>query len=242
MARDPTIHILETWGDFACFSRPEMKVERWSYPCPTPSAARGVFDAIYFKPQFHWQVKKIELLTIPSYIALRRNEVGAKAPADRTIESWANGGQVTALFADAPEHRQQRQTMALRDPHFRLHARIVPRPDFESQQTAFNEQFVRRASQGKCVWQPCLGCREFVAFFKLVEDLAAEDRDRPAVRYDQDIGMMLYDVFDLSQPQDCRAGPFITLFDAKIRGGVLDVPPFESDEVLKPARVERRAV
>ena len=239
MPRDPTTHVLETWGDFACFSRPEMKVERWSYPCPTPSAARGIFDAIYFKPQFYWQVTKIELLTTPAYIALRRNEVGAKAPADRTITSWAGGTEPTAIFADAPEHRQQRQTMALRKPRFRLHAYIVPRPGFESQQTAFEEQFIRRASQGKCAIQPCLGCREFVAFFKLIEDVTAES---PPVAYDQDIGLMLYDVFDLSQPQDCHARPFITVFDAKIRGGILDVPPFDSDKVLKPAKAERRAV
>lgn len=229
-------HVLEVRGDFACFSRPEMKVERWSYPCPTPSAARGIFDSIYFKPEFRWHVTKIELLGVPSYIALRRNEVDAKAPADRTIASWAGGTEPSALFADAPEHRQQRQTMALRNPRFRLHARIIPRPGQEARQAAFDEQFIRRASQGKCAIQPSMGCREFVAFFRLVEDVVVEMRKAPPVAYDQDVGMMLYDVFDANNPGNCWAKPFISMFRARIVVGVLNVPAFDSDEVLKPER------
>jgi len=76
-------------ANFACFSRPELKVERWSYPCPTPSAARGVFEAVYFKPEFDWQVERVELFSPPAYIALRRNEVGQTGPRDRTANSWA---------------------------------------------------------------------------------------------------------------------------------------------------------
>jgi len=237
MPRAPT-HVLEVHGDFACFSRPELKVERWSYPCATPSGARGIFDAIYFKPQFYWQVERVELLKRPSYIALRRNEVGATAPSDRTISSWIKGTrQVEPLQADSPERREQRQTMALRGPRLRLHAHIVPQPSFGDQQKAYDEQFRRRASAGKCAWQPYLGCREFVAFFRLVEDLAGEP---PPVDFSQDLGWMLYDVFNLSRQNKPGAGePFISVFRAEIRNGVLDVPPYESDLVRKPE--ERRA-
>jgi len=238
MPRDPT-HVLEVKGDFACWTRPELKVERWSYPCPTPSGARGVFDAIYFKPQFYWQVDCIELLAEPSYIALRRNEVGATAPSDRTISSWIRGTRKPeAIIADSPERREQRQTMALRNPCLRLHAHIVPRPGFEDQRKAYDEQFRRRAAAGKCVWQPYLGCREFVAFFRLVEDLAGEPPR--AKNFSQDLGWMLYDVFDLSQANDPGAGqPFISVFRAEITNGVLKIPPYGSDLVRKPD--ERRA-
>ncbi len=241
----PRLQILEVWGDFACFSRPEMKVERYSYPCPTPSAARGALEAIYFKPQFYWQVSRIELLAMPSYIALRRNEVKDKLnPA--AVKKWMSGKAPSQpLWADGDKGllgtdqkgRTQRQTMALRSPRFRITAHIVPRPGHESQQKAFDEQFTRRASRGKCFHQPALGCREFVAFFRYVESL--DDGPDP-VDYSQDLGWMLYDVFDLRQVNDRDALPFVSLFRARIAEGVLEVPPFESDEVRKPQPEERR--
>lgn len=226
------IHIIEVWGDFACFSRPELKVERWSYPCPTPSAARGIFEAIYFKPQFYWQIDRIELLAHPAYIALRRNEVGAVA-SESNIKSWMKApGKTSPLMADDLAVRQQRQTMALREPRFRITAHIVPRPGHEHEQPAFDQQFIRRAEQGKCFQQPYLGCREFVAFYRLIRNMASE----PApVNYTQDLGFMLYDVFDLRQTNNRFAPPWITMFRARIEQGVLAVPPFESDAVLKPA-------
>lgn len=233
-------HILEAWGDFACFTRPEMKVERYSYPCPTPSAARGIFEAIYFKPQFYWQLDRIELLAIPKYIPLRRNEVKDKIPVSAVKKWMAGKEQPRPIYADGDESitgdakkgRTQRQTMALRSPRFRLTAHIVPRPGYESQQTAYDEQFIRRASQGKCFYQPCFGCREFAAFFRYV---SASDESEKPVDYNQDLGWMLYDVFDLRKPNGSDAPPFITLFHAKIDHGVLEVPAFEDDEkVRKP--------
>jgi len=239
-------HVLEVWGDFACFSRPEMKVERHTYPCPTPSAARGVFEAIYFKPQFYWQVRRIEMLSAPSLIALRRNEVKDRLNPT-TVQKWMSGkSEVEPLWADGDAEqlgtdmkgRTQRQTMALRSPRFRLTAAIVPRPGHEPQRRAFDEQFARRAVQGKCFQQPSLGCREFVAFFRYVESLAGEQA--PA-RFTQDLGLMLYDVFDLRRTNDNSASPFVTLFRARVVDGVLDVPPFQSEDVLKPEPQERRA-
>jgi len=232
-------HTLEVWGDLACFTRPEMKVERYSYPCPTPSAARGIFEAIYFKPQFYWQVERIELLSWPSYLALRRNEVKDKVPVP-AVKRWMSGkAEPEPLWADGDKFllgtdqrgRTQRQTMALRKPKFRLTARIVPRPGYESQQKAYDAQFVRRAAQGKCFQQPYLGCREFVAFFRYVEQ---PEQDSKPVDYSQDLGWMLYDVFDLRQTNGSDAKPFITVFQARIEHGVLEVPPFDSPEVRKP--------
>lgn len=237
MTRAPT-HVLEVWGDFACWSRPELSVERFSYPCPTPSGARGIFDAIFFKPGFYWQIDRIELLTEPSFIALRRNEVSATAPSDRTISAWIKGTKdPEPILADSPERRQQRQTMAVRAPRFRVHAYAVPRSGADKAQKAVDEQFLRRARAGKCVWQPYLGCREFVAFYRLVEDVASE---RSPVDFSQDLGWMLYDVFDLSRCNEPGRGEsYISVFPAKIEHGVLDVPPFEDDRVHKPG--ERRA-
>ena len=246
---DSRQHVLHLWGDFACFSRPEMKVERYSYPCPTPSAARGVFEAVYFKPEFFWQVTRIELLSPPSYIALRRNEVKDKI-SDRAVKRWMGGkAPVEPLWADATageKGRTQRQTMALRNPKFRLSAQIVPRPGHDRKQRAFDEQFVRRASRGKCFQQPYLGCREFVAFFRHVASLDAEP---PPVAYNQSLGWMLYGVFDLREDNHVRlhakkAGwktikPAVSVFEAEIKDGVLEVPAFNSDDVRKPESNER---
>jgi len=239
MNHQTSIHTLHLWGDFACFTRPEGgKVERFTYPCPTPSAARGVFDAIYAKPpQFRWQVTCIELLAMPAYIALRRNEVGEVA-STANIGRWMKGAQPTPLLADDERCRQQRQTIAIRNPHYRVHARILPWAGFERQQAAFDEQFRRRASHGKCWMQPALGCREFVAFFRLVDDVEADRRKRPPAPLDQDVGFMVYDVFDLSQPGQSDSRASISVFRSVIRGGVLEIPPYESPDVRKP---ERRA-
>ncbi len=238
-SNDSKTHVIEVKGDFACFSRPELKVERWSYPCPTPSAARGVFDAIYcHPPEFRWQITKIEILKTPTYLALRRNEVSEVA-STRNIKQWMKGTKKPeSLQADANNVRQQRQTMALREVKYRLHAQIIPWAGFEGKQSAFDAQFVRRASRGKCFQQPYLGCREFVAFFRLVENLSMEQKSSPPISLDQDVGFMVYDVFDLATQNSNMAAPSISLFKAIIRRGVLDVPDYASSDVLKP---ERRA-
>jgi len=247
-------HIIEVWGDLACFSRPELKVERWSYPCPTPSAARGIFDAIYCKgwdsktgdSQFYWQVEKIELLREPAYIALRRNEVKDNVNVAAVMKWMTGKAQPHPIWADADRvftgsdtsGRPQRQPMAIRNPHYRLHAHIVPRRGFENQQPAYDQQFIRRAMHGKCFQQPYLGCREFVGFFRYIEYLENEPN---SCNCTQNLGYMVYDVFDLRGITSCHAKPFITLFQAKIENGMLYVPPFESDKVLKPESSGRRA-
>ena len=244
MAND--VHTLEVWGDLACFTRPEMKVERFSYPVITPSAARGIFDAIYWdgrregqeiRPYFHWQLTRIEVLELPRYIALRRNEVKGRVPGATTLNQWMNGtASPEPLWADGGEDttgRTQRQTMALKNVRYRLTARMVPKSGQEWGK--LNACFLRRARAGKCFQQPYFGCREFPAFFEYIEDPVA--RPVAPVTLDQHLGFMLYDVFDLRKDviKDSDK-PFITLFDAHIRGGVLDVPSFEHAAVRKPER------
>lgn len=246
-------HTLEVWGDFACFTRPEMKVERFSYPVITPSAARGIFDSIYWdgkrdgttmRPYFHWQVTRIEVMELPRYIALRRNEVKDRVPADRTIKTWMDGReQPEPIWADGGKDelgtdqkgRTQRQTMALKNVRYRLTAQIIPKPGFAAAYGKFNASFERRAKQGKCFQQPYFGCREFPAFFEYVD--APNANPRSPVGLDQHLGFMLYDVFDLrKEVVKDNEKPFITLFDAYVRAGVIEVPAFDSEAVKKPGR------
>jgi len=239
-------HTLEVWGDLACFTRPEMKVERFSYPVITPSAARGVFDAIYWdgkrdgasiRPYFHWQITRIEVLEMPRYIALRRNEVKGRVPGTAVLNRWMNGQETPQpLWADGNDEttgRTQRQTMALKNVRYRLNARIVQKQGQDWGK--LNACFQRRARVGKCFQQPYFGCREFPAFFEYIENPATS----PAapVAFDQHLGFMLYDVFDLrKEVVNDKDNPFITLFDAHVRGGVLDVPLFGSEAVRKPEK------
>jgi CRISPR-associated protein Cas5d len=231
--------VLEVWGGLACFTRPELKVERFSYPVMTPSAARGVLDAIYCKPmEFGWRVNRIEILRPIRYIALRRNEVKDKISVPAVQSVMASGGQISPLIADATrgmtgsdqQGRTQRQTMALVDVHYRIHARIQPRPQFDVRMTALVEQARRRIEGGKCFYQPYLGCREFAAFFAPV----AGDGGVPPQPVNLDIGYMLYDVFDLDEARDDGyARPRISLFRATVSGGVLEVPAYEDPAVRK---------
>ena len=244
---------LDVWGEFACFTRPELKVERFSYPVPTPSAVRGIYDAIYCnRHEFRWQVTKVEILNPIRFVALRRNEVREKVNADDVEKKWMAGEPPTPIFADLTEQtlgtdrkgRVQRQTMALSDVRYRLHAVIRPWRDFEGRLNGYENEFIRRARKGKCIYQPYFGCREFPAYFELVDVGAA-----PAECIDDsfDIGWMLYDVFDLSKPHESldtsRGGNpdgtlNISLFHASgekhgVRRGVLKVPLYESDLVHK---------
>lgn len=244
-----TIHTLEVWGDLACFTRPEMKVERFSYPVITPSAARGIFDAIYWdgkrerggiRPYFYWQITRIEMLEAPSYIALRRNEVKDTVPGASILNKWMSGeSQPEPLWADGGKDelgtdqkgRTQRQTMALKNVRYRLHARIVPKSGNDP--AKLNACFVRRAKHGKCFQQPYFGCREFPAFFEYLDPVRAAAATPPPA-LDQNFGLMLYDVFDLGREVvGEKDTPSISLFEARMVGGVIDVPAYASAAVKK---------
>jgi CRISPR-associated protein Cas5d len=235
----PKDQALDVWGELACFSRPELKVERFSYPVITPSAARGIYDAIYCKPiEFRWQVTKIEILAPLNYIALRRNEVKDKVSVNAVAGWMAGKSPPEPIWADGDRDllgtdkkgRTQRQTMALKDVRYRLHAEIRPWPGFEDRIQGLEAQFRRRAANGKCIYQPYFGCREFPAYFELVELDAPRASPVPL---DMDIGLTLYDVFDLSRPGHNHDKPRVSLFRASVREGIMIVPPYESDELRK---------
>lgn len=210
--------VLDVWGDFACFSRPDGKVERLTYPVPTPSAVRGILSSIYSKPkEFYWQVSRIEVLNPIRYISFKRNEVKSKM-----------GKKQEPLFTD--EERTQRQTVALRDVRYRFAASLCPRPDFAGTETQLYEQALRRIRGGKTFVQPALGLKEFVAYF---QEGDCERGPKP-IPVDMDLGLMVYDIFDL---HDCevreKTRPRLSLYHCVMHQGVIQVPPYDSPEVLK---------
>lgn len=207
--------VLEVWGDFACFSNPAGgKVERLSYPFPTPSAARGILSAIYSKPpEFFWQVNRIEVLNPIRYISFKRNEVKSTV-RDKPI------------YTD--EDRTQRQTVALRDVRYRIAASIIPREIFSGTAEQLCRQALRRIRSGKTYFQPSLGLREFVAYFE------ESDGTQKPIPVDMDAGLMVYDVFDLYDYEvRKKVRPQLSLFHAIMEQGVVQVPPYDSPEVLK---------
>lgn len=224
--------ILEISGDLACFTRPELKVERVSYPVITPSAARNILMAILWKPAIRWRVKKIEILKPIQWINIRRNEVGSKMSRDT---EWL---YIDDLRYDAksdsfkPKHRQQRASMLLRDVAYRIHAdfEMTDKAGADDNYTKFVEMFKRRASKGQYFHQPYLGCREFPCSFRLLEK--AED-GLPREDITQDFGFMLYDMdYSKSDPRDSNnAEPMF--YHCKAENGVIIVPPINSDEVKR---------
>ena len=211
--------ILEISGDLACFTRPELKVERISYPVLTPSAARNILAAILWKPAIRWKVLQIEILKPIQWVNIRRNEVGIK------MSERSQG-----LYIE--DSRQQRASMLLRDVAYRIYA------DFEmtdqagegDNRTKFIEMFKRRAAKGQYFHQPYLGCREFPCHFRLLEK--AED-GLPREDITQDFGFMLYDMdYSQSDARDSnRAEPMF--YHCKAQNGVIIVPAADSEEVKR---------
>ena len=205
---------LEVSGDFACFTRPEMKVERVSYDVMTPSSARSVFEAILWKPAIRWEVKRIEVLKPIRWISVRRNEVASKASVRNAQTAMGSGKGNLALYVE--EDRQQRAGLFLRDVAYRIHAELVPvGDDARNNPAKYCEMFQRRAEKGQCVNQPYLGCREFAARFRLVDQ--PEDGG-PAIDETRDLGWMLFDM-DFTAVGD----PKPQFFRADMQHGVIDL-------------------
>ena len=204
---------LEVSGDFACFTRPEMKVERVSYDVITPSAARAVFESILWKPQIRWRVTHIEVLKPVRWINLRRNEVGAVVSMRNVQQAMNAGSGNLGLFIE--DERQQRAGLFLRDVAYRLHAELSLAPGAKDPLVKYSEMFTRRAGKGQCVNQPYLGCREFAARFRLVDDPASESQ---ALDESRDLGWMLYDM-DFENVDD----PKPRFFRADMQRGVIDL-------------------
>ncbi len=216
-------YCLEVSGDFACFTRPEMKVERVSYDVITPSAARAVFEAILWKPAMRWHVRRIEVLRPIRWISLRRNEVASVVSTRNVETAMKNGTGDLALYIE--DDRQQRAGLFLRDVAYRLYADLEVKPDAGPEETPkkYQEMFERRAGKGQCVNQPYLGCREFAAAFRLVAEPATEPDPIPETR---ELGFMLYDL-DFANPAD----PKPRFFRARLEKGVVGVPGWDSEEV-----------
>lgn len=208
--RTPTLR-LRARGPWACFTRPELKVERVSYPVMTPSAARGLLEAVLWKPAIRWRIERIRVLAPIAFTAFRRNEVNSKAsgPAASVVE---NGGAAPLYFAD--EDRAQRNTVALRDVDYVVEAflELTERAGAEDNLTKFVDMFERRVKKGQCFHQPYLGCREFAA-----EVLPAEEAPAP-IGETREIGLMLWDV------DYAAKGNRPVFFDARLEAGVLEVP------------------
>jgi CRISPR-associated protein Cas5d len=210
---------LQVSGPFACFTRPEMKVERVSYDVMTPSAARSVFEAILWKPQIRWRVHCIEVLKPVRFMNLRRNEVSAVVSTRNVQQAMAAGSGNVGLYIE--EERQQRAGYFLRDVAYRIHAELALNPDKPSHEplAKYTEMFARRASKGQCINQPYLGCREFAAHVQLVN---AADGSTAPIADTRDLGWMLHDL-DFTHPSD----PQPRFFNARLQAGVVHVPPFK---------------
>lgn len=209
---------LEVSGPFACFTRPEMKVERVSYEVMTPSSARSIFEAILWKPAIRWRVHRIEVLKPLRWINLRRNELSAVVSIRNVQQAISAGSGTLGLYIE--DERQQRAGYFLRDVAYRIHADLTLTPGRPSEPLAkYTDMFTRRALKGQCVNQPYLGCREFAAAFKLITP------GTPVVQpitESRPLGWMLHDL-DFSDPND----PQPRFFNAALVKGVVAVPPFE---------------
>lgn len=216
---------LRVWGERACFTRPEMKVERVSYDVMTPSAARGVLEAILWKPGMRWRVDRIDVLRPIAWDAVRRNEVGHKVPV-ASLRSAMSGGPAR-LGIDVEDARQQRAATILRDVDYVVHARIgmTGRAGPSDSLTKFVEMFRRRAGSGQCFQRPYLGTREFAAEFSLLAQ--GEEGPKPVATEDRPLGWMLLDI-------DHSGGrPVPLFFDARLAGGSVQVPAPDSPEVRR---------
>jgi CRISPR-associated protein Cas5d len=223
----PARFCLEVSGNFACFTRPEMKVERVSYEVITPSACRAVFESILWKPAIRWQPERIEVLAPIRWTTLRRNEVGSKIAMGSVRNAMKEGSGALALYIE--EDRQQRASLLLRDVRYRITAsfQMTRRAGPDDNQHKFAEMFARRAARGQCINQPYLGCREFACDFRLV------NADEPSVpvpddlRGERQLGWMLYDM-DFADSES----PTPRFFNARMRDAIVTIPAWDSNEVL----------
>lgn len=216
---------LHIWGERACFTRPEMKVERVSYDVITPSAARGILEAIHWKPAIRWQIDRIHVLKPIRFESIRRNEVGSKiSPA--SVTKAMKAGSTAGLANVVDEDRQQRASTVLRDvayvidAHFDLTARAGADDSVGKHLDIFN----RRARKGQCFHAPCMGVREFPAAFRLIEDGDSPPQADGGLESERELGWMLHDI-------DFADGMTPRFFRARMVDGVVEVPPWHSDEV-----------
>ncbi len=199
---------VKVWGELACFTRPEMKVERVSYPVMTPSAARGVLEAIFWKPEFEWRIREIWVLNPIRHFSILRNEINTRQ-SERSASNWMKRGG--GYYAD--EDRAQRHTLALKDVAYVIKADVFLKPHADADVAKYRDQFRRRVQKGQCMHTPYLGCREFSAHFS---DLDGSERP---IDLTDDLGLMLG---DMDYHFDGTGTPIF--FNARLENGVLYVP------------------
>jgi CRISPR-associated protein Cas5d len=231
---------LEVWGEYASFNRPEMKVERVSYEFMTPSAARGILEAIYWKPQMRWVVDRIRVLAPIRFTQIRRNELDQKIPGKNVVAARKAGRGPLGIFVD--EHRQQRASRILRDVRYGIEAHLEVLPAVEQGGSPLDhpeakhlESFKRRAAKGQYFHHPYLGCREFPANFRLLGDEEPFPPCPSELRGEQDFGYVLWDVEFVEDPQGQviesnqgrRLRAQARFFKAVMRDGVVQVPSRE---------------
>jgi CRISPR-associated protein Cas5d len=215
---------LEVRGPYACFTRPELKTERVSYPVMTPSAAKGVLEAVYWKPEFEYIVTVIEVLNPIRWASIRRNEVTSMITLDWVRKAMADA----TLRFDVEEDRDQRNTVFLRDVAYRIRAQVRLRPHADKPEAAYREQFRRRVDKGACFSQPFLGTRECSATF------SGETSQSPEP-ITEDLGTMLHSIAYRA------AGEAYTWFDARLDHGILHVPESGQELAAAPAQPGRGA-
>ncbi len=213
---------LRVWGKYACFTRPEMKVERVSYDVMTPSAARGILEAIHWKPAIRWVIDKIHVIRLVRFDNIRRNEVAAKISKPNPATVMRTGKRLFFLV-DEGDNRQQRATTLLRDVEYVIeaHFELTAKAGSEDNAGKHLAIFERRARKGQFFHQPCLGCREFPAFFELLEE------DVPVSCYngqEKELGFMLLDI-------DFEHDMTPMFFKAVMENGIICPPLPHSSEV-----------
>jgi CRISPR-associated protein Cas5d len=218
---------LHVWGERACFTRPEMKVERVSYDVMTPAAARGILESIHWKPAIRWEVTRIHVLRPIRFQSFRRNELGSKMSVAKA-KSAMKAGTTAGLGIDINETRQQRATTLLVDVAYVIEARfhLTDRAAPDDTPAKHISMFNRRAEQGQCFHRPCLGTREFACDFRLVgEGEPLPDSDIDEVDRNRDLGWMNY------EPGYMRDQP-ARFFRARLENGVLEVARLVAAEGL----------
>ncbi len=214
---------VEVWGEYACFSRCEMKTERVSYDCMTPSAARGLLESIYWHPGLRWRIDRIHVCSPIRFTNIRRNEVKDKINA-RSVKPVMERG-AGELYLAAPESIQQRAAMVLRDVHYVIdaHFEMTDKAASGDNPGKFQDIIKRRLERGQCYSMPCFGTREFPAQFCRCTELPPCPKELEGRR---DLGWMLLDM-DYSEPENIVP----RFFRAELADGVLVVPPWDSEEV-----------
>lgn len=216
--------LIEVWGDYACFSRPEMKVERVSYDVMTPSAARGLLEAIYWHPGMRWVIDKIHVCAPVRFTNIRRNEVKDTISARSARSAMEHGG---ALYLATPESIQQRAAMVLRNVHYIIdaHFDMTEKASAADNPGKFQDIMRRRLEKGQFYHQPYFGVREFPANFRACSEIPPCPEE---LLGDKDLGWMLLDM-DYSDPENIKP----CFFRAMLHDGVLQIPSISDREVAR---------